>query len=188
MGETALKYRAIAVVSKPIADDAVLDTCTVGVTEKYPGARLPTYRLATLAVYTVAMAMRVDRIPVKGKPRGSRRVAAARQYAMALVHLVTGRSQDDVATCFRRNRTTASNHMEMVEWLNEVPEHDVFWQDLERRYRLLVELEELGNGRTSWLRALAGIERALDDGGLEGEGYNQGLYISFTFRGDVEGE
>lgn len=150
----------------------------------YPGAKLPTWRLATIAAHVVSQAFKVERIPVKGKRRGARKVAAARQYAMALVHLVTGRSQDDVARQFKRNRTTASNHMEMVEWLNDVPEHDTFWQELELRYRLYVELAAIGDGRGAWLKALHGIERAMDDGDLEGESYDQAKYIALTFWED----
>lgn len=150
----------------------------------YPGARLPTWRLATIAAAIVADAMRVDRIPVKGKRRGARKVAAARQYAMALVHLVTGRSQDDVARAFQRNRTTASNHMEMVEWLNDVPEHEAFWEWAEQRYRLLVELAQLADGRTMWMQAVQGVVRQWDEGGLEGAAQDQGKYIALTFWED----
>jgi hypothetical protein len=147
----------------------------------YPGARIPTWRLATIAAAIIADAMKVDRIPVKGKRRGARKVAAARQYAMALVHLVTGRSQDDVAGCFQRNRTTASNHMEMVEWLNDVPEHEAFWEWAEQRYRLLVQLAELADGQSMWMQAVRGVVREWDEGGLEGAAHDQGKYIALTF-------
>jgi hypothetical protein len=155
--------------------------------QPYPGAKLRTYRLATIAVHAVHQAFGVDAIWLRAAARGDRRVAAARQYAIALVHLVTGRSQSEVAKCFTRNRTTASNHMEMVEALNDVREHEDFWRLMEARYRLLVQLAELGLGQHAWREALRGIDRSLDNGDLEGQAYDQALYIRGTFDGADHG-
>jgi hypothetical protein len=145
-------------------------------------------RLASIAGLAVSQAFEVERLLLKGRRRGARRLAAARQYAMALVHFVTGRSQEDVARAFKRNRTTASHHMEMVEGLSDVREHEEFWCLMEHRYRLLVELAGLSTGRTEWLRALSALDRALDDGDLEGETVDQAKYIASTFWEDRIGQ
>lgn len=144
----------------------------------YPGADIPTWRLATIAALAVSQALNVEALMVKGRRRGARRLAHARQQAMALVHLVTGRSQEDVARAFQRNRTTASNHMEMTEALLDVPEMGEFWDLMVKRYTLLVELSGLSSGRHEWLRALKALDEALDEGYLEGEAVDQAIYIT----------
>ena len=144
----------------------------------YPGAGIPTWFLATIAARAVSQAFNVESLLLKARKRGARRLAHARAMAMALVHLVAGRSQEDVARAFKRNRTTASNHMEMTEALLDVPEMEEFWQLLERRFVLLITLSTLSNGRYEWLKALKALERALDEGELEGEAVDQARYIS----------
>lgn len=147
----------------------------------YPGDGLSTALLASIAAQVVRYPFDVDAVFLKGAKRGHRKLAAARQYAIALVHIVSGRSQEEVAACFKRNRTTASSHMEKVESLHDVPEHEEFWELMERRYRLMVELTKLGNGRYQWLRAINAIAAAVHDGELEGEAFDQGRYIANTF-------
>lgn len=151
---------------------------------RFPFADLSTARLATAANIAVGDTFAVEALLLKGRRRGARRLAAARQFAMALVHMVAGRSQEDVARAFKRNRTTASHHMEMVEALNDVPEFEAMWNLLEQRFRLVAELMALPSGRTSWLEALTGIDQALDDGTLEGDAVDQARYIRSVFWED----
>lgn len=149
-----------------------------------PGASLSTARLAYLAERAVGDAFAVEELFLRGRRRGARRLAHARTVAMALVHLVAGRSQEDVAAAFKRNRTTASNHMEMNEWLNDCAEYEAFWELLSRRFELLIELASMPSLREAWLCALKGIDRALDDGDLEGEAVDQARYVSSVFWED----
>ena len=154
-------------------------------TPEYPGARLSTSQLAYAASLVVSEVIDVERLLLRDRARGARKVAHARTQAMALVHLVCGRSQEDVARAFRRNRTTASNHMEMIEALNDVPEHEAFWDALCLRFQRYVELMETPRAEDAWLKALAGIERALDEGELEGDAVDQGRYVVGVFWEEI---
>lgn len=156
----------------------------------YPGKTLTTGQLAYAATLVVGEVIDVERLLLRGRARGARRLAHARTQAMALVHLVCGRSQEDVARAFDRNRTTASNHMEMMEALNDVAEHEEFWDALCLRFVKYVELMATPAPRDPWRRALAGMERALDDGDLEGDAVDQVKYVLGVFameRAGVDG-
>lgn len=178
MVEAMLKYR------RPVAiRESELGTHGFGVIQPaYPGSALSTKKLAYLAESAIADAFDVESLFLRGRQRGARKLAHARTLAMALVHLVTGRSQDDVARAFSRNRTTASNHMEMVEWLNDCPEHDAFWDLLCRRYELLVHLSELPSVRDAWLVALDGLDEAVREEELQDEeAVNQARHVLGVF-------
>lgn len=176
MADAALKRRlTIATVSEEAA------CAPAGPVERYPGASLTTTQLANLAAIVVAETIPVERLLLRERARGGRRLAHGRTWAMALVHLVCGRSQEDVARAFRRNRTTASNHMEKIEELNDVPEHEAFWDALCLRFQKYVELMETPRAEAAWLRALAGIERAMDAGDLEGEAVDQAKHVLGVF-------
>lgn len=151
---------------------------------QYPGARLSTVQLALAANQIVAETFEVDRILLRGRKRGARRLAHARTVAMALVHLVGGRSQEDVARAFNRNRTTASNHMEMTEELNDVREVEEWWDLMALRFTKLVELMEIPPTRPAWLRALRGLERAQHEGDLEGQAVDQARHVLGVFLED----
>lgn len=153
--------------------------------QAYPGACLPTAKLALIANQVVGEAFAVETLLLRGRRRGARRLAHARTIAMALVHMVCGRSQTDVARCFSgRNRTTASNHMENIEALNDAPEHEAFWNLLERKFTLLVEYASLPSSRQAWADALQGLERGLDDGALEGDAVDQARHVTGVFWED----
>lgn len=150
----------------------------------YPGASLSTAQLAIAATQIVSETFDVERILLRGRKRGARRLAHARTVAMALVHLVAGRSQEDVARAFGRNRTTASNHMEMTEELNDVREVEEWWDLMALRFTKLVELFEVPLTRPAWLKALGGLEREMEEGGLEGRAVDQARHVLGVFLED----
>jgi hypothetical protein len=181
MAEAALKVRPL----RPIATHAVIvQTATEPeVTNAYPGVGLSTARLARLAEHVVGEAFAMEELFLRGKQRGARRLAHGRTLAMGLVHLVAGRSQEDVAATFKRNRTTASNHMEMIEWLNDCPEHDAFWTVLCQRFERVIEVAAMPSPRTAWLAALDGLVRAVRNEELEDdEAHNQAKHVIGVFR------
>lgn len=148
----------------------------------YPGTALSTERLAKLASHIVDEAFGVEALLVRGRKRGARRLAHARTVAMALVHLVCGRSQEDVASAFGgRNRTTASHHMELNEELNDCHEHEEFWDLLVQRYEALIAYDSLPRARPLWMAALQGLRLALKDGVLEGKAVQQARHVVETF-------
>lgn len=148
----------------------------------YPGASLSTARLAFLAERCIDEAFGMEALFLRGQRRGARRLAHGRTLAMGLVHLVGGRSQDDVARAFKRNRTTASNHMEMIEWLNDCPAHDAFWNLLVSRFEILILYAEQPSLRDAWQRALKGLAVAVREGDLEDdEALNQARHVLGVF-------
>lgn len=151
----------------------------------YPGASLPTSRLAKLASHIVDEAFGVEALLVRGRRRGARRLAHARTVAMALVHLVCGRSQEDVAKAFGgRNRTTASHHMEMNEGLNDCAEHEEFWDLLTQRFEALVRFDSLPRARPAWMAALEGLQRMHKRNMFEGDAAQQARHVVETFWGE----
>jgi hypothetical protein len=182
MAEAALKVRLIdALIAKEKQGQRALPPATPA-EPVYPGAKLSTARLARLAEHIVGEAFAIEELFLRGKQRGARRLAHGRTLAMGLVHLVAGRSQEDVATTFKRNRTTASNHMEMIEWLNDCPEHDAFWTLLCLRFERLVELADMPSPRTAWLAALDGLVRAVRNEELQDdEALNQARHVVGVF-------
>ncbi len=178
MGHAALKQREPPVVRREI----VASPDAAGLQDNgYPGGRLTTSQLANAACIAVGEVFDTERLLLRAKERGARRMAHARTIAMALVHLVCGRSQEDVARAFRRNRTTASNHMEMIEALNDVPEHEAFWDALVLRFTRLVELMQAPSARGAWVVALRGLERALYEGEIEGDAVDQTRHVLGVF-------
>lgn len=181
MGNVAALRRSVAICRQvePVRDAPVVAVAA------YPGASLSTGQLAVLAEATVGDAFAVTELYLRGKRRGARRLAHARTIAMALVHLVAGRSQEDVAAAFKRNRTTASNHMEMVEALNDVPEHEACWDLMAQRFELLIRLKEMPPLRPAWMAALRGLEHALESGDyLEGDAVDQARHVTGVFWED----
>lgn len=179
MADVLTLRRTVAI--RPDADRPQLIGVDLG-KPVYPGANLPTARLVALANHVVGEAFAVEALLLRGRRRGGRRLAHARTIAMALVHLVCGRSQTDVARCFSgRNRTTASNHMENIEALNDAPEHEAFWDLLECKFKLLVEYASLPSSRQAWEAALRGLEEGLDEGTLEGEAVDQARHVTAVF-------
>lgn len=150
----------------------------------YPGASLSTVQLANAATQIVSETFDVERLLLRGRKRGARRLAHARTVAMALVHLVGGRSQEDTANAFRRNRTTASNHMERTEDLNEVAKVEAWWDLMALRFTKLVELMEVPLTRPAWLLALQALEAALHNGDLEGDAVDQARHVLGVFLED----
>lgn len=180
---TAEAARARAMVNLTLRMDGDVQPWPEDTAEPtYPGASLSTVKLAYLAECAVGDAFAVEELFLRGRQRGARRLAHARTLAMGLVHLVAGRSQEDVARAFKRNRTTASNHMEMIEWLNDCPAHDVFWDLLSQRFGLLIQLSELPSMRGAWLSALAGLRVAVREGDLDDdEAHNQAKHVVGVF-------
>lgn len=66
-------------------------------------------------VQRVAVVRGVSRSALLGRSRGRDRDAAARQLAMYLAHILLGRSQDDVAFLFARDRTTVAHACQRLE-------------------------------------------------------------------------
>lgn len=183
MAELALRARVVSISAARRVDEEAPLPARLPIA--YPGAGLTTGQLAVLAEDSVKAALAVENLYLLGKRRGARRLAHARTLAMALVHLVAGRSQEDVASAFKRNRTTASNHMEMVEALNDVPEHEACWDLLARRFELLIQLKEMPPLRPAWMAALHGLERALESGDhLEGAAVDQAKHVVGVFWED----
>lgn len=183
MAEAALRAHVVSISAARITEE--VERHTERPVVAYPGPTLSTGQLAVLAEQTVKAALDVDNLYLLGKRRGARRLAHARTLAMALVHLVAGRSQEDVASAFKRNRTTASNHMEMVEALNDVPAHEACWDLMARRFELLIQLKEMPALRPAWLAALHGLEDALEEGDhLEGDAVDQAKHVVGVFWED----
>jgi hypothetical protein len=147
----------------------------------YPGTSLPTEICARIARELVAQVLDADPLLMRAKPRGARRLAAARQFAIHLVHSVAGRKHEEVARAFARNRSTAAHHFEVIEDLRDVTAFDEFMSMLERAYSLRLQMAEL-RFRPAWANALASIDAALDTGLLEGDGHSMGEYLVGVFR------
>ncbi len=83
-----------------------------------PLAQAAFARLAEVAMLAVAG---VPAAQMRGRRRGIRNVAAARQTAMYLSHVVFGLSFTRVGICFGRDRTTVSHACALVEEWREDP-------------------------------------------------------------------
>lgn len=149
----------------------------------YPGADLTTFECCYLARECVASVMACNAQLLMARPRGSRKLAFARVVAVHLVHIVAGRTHDDVAKAFQRNRSTASHHFETIEDLRDVEEFETFMSLLERKYELLLEMHALRAGQ-AWKRAMRAIEAAALVGTLEGQAARAAEYVAETFRED----
>lgn len=150
----------------------------------YPGASLSLFEVTYLARHCVAGTMDCDAILLMAKARGTRKLAFARVLAVHLVHIIAGRTHEDVARSFQRNRSTASHHFETIEDLRDVREFDAFMALLERKYELLLEMHALRAGK-AWQRALRAIETAVVTGELEGQAARSAEYVAETFRRDA---
>lgn len=174
MGNLALKARPAPTIAAPtLADAPTLD--------RYPGAKLATSHVCRLARHLVAEVLGCDPLMLVGKARGPRKLAVARQFAIHLAHVVAGRSHENVAKCFSRNRSTASHHFEVVEDLRDETWFDGFMLLIEERFRLLLELAEQ-DPKGAWRKALHALDAAVEDGGLEGDAHRGAEYLVETFR------
>lgn len=179
--------------TRPPEPIVVMDGCVVvstgqAVRPAYPGAGLSTYVVARIARDLVARTIDVSPLALAGKARGARRLAVARQLAMNLVHLVAGRSQQEVARAFYRNRATASHHMEIVEDLRDCVQWDRFVELLGQRYSVLLLLASLPSIRIAWREALKALDHAAFEGGLEGDAVRSAEYLVATFKAEAARE
>lgn len=147
-----------------------------------PGASLSTFMCCVLASNLVAEVLGVNALLVRASPRGSRRLAVARQLAVHLVHVVAGRNHQEVAGAFGRNRSTATHHFETVEDLRDVQAFDDFVELLETRYAMQLRYAAMASAVQAWKQALAAVGEAVEDGALEGEAIDAGEYLVETFR------
>jgi chromosomal replication initiation ATPase DnaA len=90
-------------------------------------------RRAGMAQAIVAHVYDVTLEELRGRRRGGRRAALARQVAMYLSHTALRISVADVARAFTRHRSTAHHALRLVEDLRDDPEID----------RTLVKLETM---------------------------------------------
>lgn len=147
-----------------------------------PGAALSAFQCCRLASDLVAEILDTNPYLVRARPRGSRRLAVARQLAIHLVHVVAGKNHEEVAQAFGRNRSTASHHFETVEDLRDVREFDEFMELLEERYAMQLRYAAMPSAVRSWRRALGAVGAAVEDAGLEGDALSAGEYLVDTFR------
>ncbi len=153
----------------------------------YPGAALSTFAVCRIARICVCEVLRVDPLLLTSKARGARKMAAARQLAMHLAHIVAGRSHEDVAHQFGRNRSTASHHFEVMEWLRDSAGWDGWLGLLEHRYSLLLQLACMPM-RQAWLDGLAGLTQGMEDGTFEGDAYSMADYLTQVFQAEAQDE
>lgn len=85
-------------------------------------------------VQRVAMVRQVSLSAMVYSPRGRGRDAAARQLAMYLTHVLLGRSQEEVARLFDRDRTTVAHACQQLEDVLEVQGLDTDIARIERSY------------------------------------------------------
>lgn len=171
--------RAVALQAAGVAVAKVSRGGPVG----YPGANLSTFEACFLARQCVASVMDCDALLLMARARGARKLAFARVLAVHLVHIVAGRTHEDVARAFQRNRSTASHHFETIEDLRDVDQFEEFMGLLERKYELLLEMHALRVGK-AWGRALRAVQVAVVVGSLEGQAARAAEYVAETFRED----
>jgi len=70
-----------------------------------------------------------------GRERGDAAVAAARQLAMYLVHVLLGRRQDVVGRLFGRDASTVSHACRVIEDLRDTPPLEIEIATIEQRLR-----------------------------------------------------
>lgn len=150
----------------------------------YPGASLCTETCAIIARRVVASVLDADHRLMRAKPRGSRKQASARQFAIHLVHIKAGRGHEETAKAFGRNRSTASHHFEQMEDLREVPEFDAFLDVLERGYELALWHAEL-KPRQAWHDALRALRRAVATTLLDEDPHEMATYLVGVFKGEA---
>lgn len=151
-------------------------------TSEYPGSSLNTWLVAHLACDLMQQVFGVEPWQLKAW-RGERKTAFYRQIAIHLVHVVAGRKHGEAAAAFGRNRSTAAHHFETVEDLRDVPAYDSFLDELEARFRMMLEYAARPSVKQAWREALAALEVGSDLGYLEGNAQDAAQYVVATFKG-----
>ncbi len=147
----------------------------------YPGQSLSTTHVAYLARMNVAKLLGCEPGAFMTDPRGTRLAAFGRQLAMHLAHVVAGRRHDEIARAFRRNRSTAQHHFEIVENLRDIPDMDRFLDILERRFAAQLDYAENHPGQ-AWAEALRAMDAAVESGTLESDVHFDAKYVTSIFR------
>lgn len=165
----------------------IVKTSGVAIAPHYPGASLTTRAVAHLARLLVGELLGVNPYAMIAYERGPRNVAFARQLAIHLSHIVAGRRHEEVAAAFRRNRSTASHHFEVLENLRDVEDFDAFLTALENRFADMLRAEEAAP-REAWGKALDAMARAVNQGRLDPDSHFDAKFVVATFKPRPPGE
>ena len=176
MAKTAIRARAVKTI-----EARIVATSGLAVGDQYPGASLTTLYVARLARQLVGQTFKIDPVAMIAYDRGPRDVAFGRSLAMHLTHIVGGRRHEEVATAFRRNRSTASHHFEVFENLREVQDFDGFLDILEHQFALLLVLAEK-RPYQAWGKALEAMAAAVNAGTLEADAHFDAKFVVATFK------
>lgn len=156
-------------------------TSGVAIAPHYPGSCLSTRYVAYLARVLVGELLGLEPVALIAWDRGPRNVAFGRQLAIHLTHIVAGRRHEEVAAAFRRNRSTASHHFEVVENLREIGDFDAFLMKLEDKFAAMLKAEEAAP-REAWGQALEAMAREVSLGRLDPDAHFDAKYVVATFR------
>jgi hypothetical protein len=154
------------------------------VPEGTPGRSLATEVCARLARDLCQHVFDCPALLMRARPRGTRKLAFARQVAMHLVHTKARRHHEDVARSFARNRSTASHHFEVMEDLRQVLAFDEFLNVLESRYELALLAAEL-NPKRLWRDALVAMQASLRLRRLDEDDQAAVSYVVTTFKAEA---
>lgn len=156
-------------------------TSGVAIGAHYPGASLSTRYVAELARYLVSELLDIPPVSMIAYDRGPRNVAFGRQLAIHLTHIVAGRRHEEVAAAFRRNRSTASHHFEVLENLRDVEDFDHFLTGLENKYAHMLRAAE-NSPAQAWGQALDAMAKAVHQGRLDPDAHYDAKYVIATFK------
>ncbi len=109
--------------------------------------------IARLAKEVVCEANGLSHAALLDAPRGDTHLALSRQIAMYLAHVVGQLTLNEVATCFKKNRTTISHSCTNIEDRRDSPLFDLQLEFMEKRLR--ERINEFRSGEAAERKTLA---------------------------------
>ncbi len=143
----------------------------------YPGQRLSVTEVVRMASDCSAQATGTMTVNVHTWHKGKALFVLVRQISIHLSHVVAGRSQDDVAKGFRRDRATVNNALRVIEALRDCDSFDLWLERLEFRFSKALELADTFMRVSEWRAVLEAISDDAYNASLEGESLDRAEYV-----------